>query len=58
MDKVMHDPLDNTNDDPSVPTELILGGHTLTSLTDAFGNFESGDGSQPRLRVLSGGRRS
>ena len=31
---------------------------TLTSLTDAFGNFESGDGSQPRLRVLAGGRRS
>jgi molybdopterin-containing oxidoreductase family membrane subunit len=27
------DPLDNTTDDPTVPTELVLGGHTLTSLT-------------------------
>ncbi len=30
----------------------------LTSLTDAFGDFASSDGSQPRLRVLAGGRRS
>ena len=28
------DPLDNTRDDPTVQTELVLGGHTLTSLTD------------------------
>jgi CHASE2 domain-containing sensor protein/class 3 adenylate cyclase len=31
---------------------------TLTSLTDAFGDFASGDDTQPRLRVLAGGRRS
>lgn len=30
----------------------------LTSLTDAFGDFASGDDTQPRLRVLAGGRRS
>jgi molybdopterin-containing oxidoreductase family membrane subunit len=28
------DPLDNTLEDPTRPTPLILGGHTLTSLTD------------------------
>ena len=31
---------------------------TLTSLTDVFGDFASGDDTQPRLRVLAGGRRS
>ena len=31
---------------------------TLTSLTDAFGDYSSGDDTQPRLRVLAGGRRS
>jgi len=30
----------------------------LTSLTETLGDFTSGDGSQPRLRVLAGGRRS
>ena len=34
MKQTLVDPLDNTIDDPTVHTELVLGGHTLTSLTD------------------------
>ncbi len=33
MKQSVHDPLNNTSDDPTKPVELILGDHDLTSIT-------------------------
>ncbi len=31
---MVNDPLNNTADDPTKPTELVLGGHTFTTVTE------------------------